>query len=104
MSAIHGILEHLLLLEDDALSGNIVPQELIAMVMVTNSIFTVSHPLFLILVLFRTLFMVKISVCGGLESKYLMYIDVGRCSRGRTVVERWMFCRTGLPMSRSNMP
>ncbi|KAI0211444.1 Nucleoporin_C domain-containing protein [Lamellibrachia satsuma] len=40
VSAIHGILEHLLLLEDDVLSGNIVPQELIAMVMVTNSIFT----------------------------------------------------------------
>ncbi|KAK2188235.1 hypothetical protein NP493_139g03010 [Ridgeia piscesae] len=39
VSAINGILEHLLLLEEDALGGSIMPQELIARVIVTNSIF-----------------------------------------------------------------
>jgi len=80
VSAINGILEHLLLLEEDALGGSIMPQELIARVIVTNSIFCVSWPLYLILVL--TLFKVgtfKIPVNGGLDSKCGVRFDVGRC-------------------------
>ena len=103
VSAINGILEHLLLLEEDALGGSIMPQELIARVIVTNSIFCVSWPLYLILVL--TLFKVgtfKIPVNGGLDSKCGVRFDVGkvhRCQHGYGTEDTQLRCSGVMLMS-----